>query len=45
MTTETVVQHKEGNFKVAQNVKLAEPKGIRPTAMNKADVCRELSCS
>ena len=41
MTTETTAQHEEGNFEMAQNVKLAEPKEIRAT-MNKADVCREL---
>jgi hypothetical protein len=42
MTTETTAQHEEGNFKMAQNVELAEPKDIRATAMNKADVYREL---
>ena len=42
MTTETTAQHEEGNFKMAQNVEVAEPNEIRATAMNKADVCREL---
>jgi hypothetical protein len=35
-------QHEERNFKMAQNVKLAESKEIRARAMNKADVCRQL---
>jgi hypothetical protein len=40
MTTETIAQYEEGDFKMAQNAKLAEPKEIRE--MNKADICREL---
>jgi hypothetical protein len=40
MTTETIAQHKDRNFKMAENVKLTEPKESRE--MNKADICREL---
>jgi hypothetical protein len=44
MSTETTAQNQkeDGNFKMAQNFKLTETKEIRATAMNKADICREL---
>jgi hypothetical protein len=35
-----IAQYEEGDFKMAQNAKLAEPKEIKE--MNKADICREL---
>src|SRR5260370_8732422 len=39
MTIETTARHEKGNFKMAQNFTLTEPKA---TAMNKAEICREL---
>ena len=43
MTTETTAQHEEGNFKMAaKNFNLTEPRETRATAMNRADVYREL---
>src|SRR5260370_11686383 len=39
MTIETTARHEEGNFKMAQNFTLTEPKA---TAWNKPESCREL---